>query len=363
MRKSFFVFIFSFLVMFLFCQKTSKDLLEIGMFPQKDLDKLQDERGGFLPPFFDRWNKFYALLSDEVEVNQYNSKFDYLITKRMKGVFWSSGVFSNMFLTPAYSNVVFSLGNGEKFNIYLLKKSIHGNNVFGKLWVTNFTPKGQYSGSLVNDYEKNTFIPLSQQQLFEYIEKNGKDLSLSIKNGAILYRGQTWEEIGSEIIWGHKRYADWLAIDKDGLAYDIDKIFDLTGKKIKDISIVMEDPMKRKRFFTTVAHDYEGNIYYFNRNKISYLGRDWGYDFLTQSTVGSGELKISTLTAGTKITIQEKTKQKESMNGLTTNWYKVKASDLIIGWVHGSVLSIKPEDDKKLLVYDSPALQVRGLKE
>ncbi len=353
-------------------QKLNEDLRKIGSFQLKDKTKLQDERLGYMPIFFDKWNNMYVCLADMVEVMVYNPRFQNKNYLKLDDVYWGSGVINNNFSTMNYHGKIFQIKNGDLINIIDISGKLNQNAFFGNIGISDDLDKKEYTGSVALDWETKQFKKMNQAELFEYIKKNGKALSLSIEKDAILYKGITWDRLGSKRKWGETQNSGWLAIDKDGLGYDISGVYNHKAELLQEIKINMSTDNPYSIIYTNCAHDFEGNIYYFKTNTIFYMGRDWGYSFLTETKAisdselllhaGSEEFKIGVIKSGDTISVQEKTLQKETIQGSSLPWYKVKTPDGLVGWVHGSVFMIKQEDDRQLLVYDSPALQLRGLK-
>jgi hypothetical protein len=98
--------------------------------------------------------------------------------------------------------------------------------------------------------------------------------------------------------------------------------------------------------------DLEGNVYVMRSFQTYYIGRDWGYPttrdgFLNDNNVrirlhpGTTELVLGQVDKGTKIKILEETSHPETIGGKTANWYKIKTSGGIVGWLFGAFVDVK----------------------
>ncbi len=318
--------------------------------------------------FFDKWNNVYLPVNYKNVIFLFNPSFI------KKGTFDPqidiySGPGINYFNTINISDSAFLLENGS------IKQVIRGD-LFSCYFVVNdiflkYPENNNYKAFLVDDFQALTYTVLENDALLDYIEEYGERYHLSVQDGAILYKGITWDPYGSDVVWGKDANFDsWLSIDKDANGYKATSVINPKGEVIK--IICPPEYLDGKQTVTGRIRDFEGNIYYLNFQRIYYLGRDWGYDVIAPGKnknqkndvflhAGLSELKIGSINPTESISIQEKTLQKEKIGSISAPWYKVKTASGLIGWVHGSSISISKDEDK-LLIYDSPALTLRGLK-
>lgn len=360
----------------LIAQKTSQDFKYLATFPIKDKKILIDDMQNYMKTFFDKWNNFYLPNADSHVVSVYNSSF------QPKSAYVSGNeeeIFQSQFACLSYGESVvyasdklatlFYFQDGKLVDV-INRIGIGGEIIAGDLGMLYDRTLKRPRGWLLTDRATRTIKELDPKQLIDFVRVNGNDYGLSLRGDAILYNGITWDQYGSSLVWNDNKHCEWIFIDKDGIAFGKDGI-DRNGKVVGTFDF--SQPLTTRNPGNggdDLTMDYEGNFYYLAENDIYYLGRDWGYDKTFKGIVndsgvslrlhaGVQELKLGVLDNKEEVTVLEKTLQKESIGGQAAAWYKVKRQDGFVGWMYGAFLTL-PEGDEGILIYDSPAMRLRG---
>lgn len=325
--------------------------------------------GGYKVPYlFNLYNQGCIPSAMEKEKYLLDNTFKLIRKEPLKNDFWGTMVWTNFNEAICGGmGVDILLKNGEWSNISI-KKTDTMYTIIGNAVVTQANPgKPDLTGYLIGD--DGSARAATNADIRKYFLANLNKLQITVKGDYFLYRGVPWYDYGFEKEWGNSKIGSYEAIDKDGNILSVSDIYNKSGVKIADEEI---QNVWRSNKYDQLSYDWEGNYYFSKVDKIYYLGRTWGYDVILQGNTkaeiklylhpGAEEFLINTIKANTPLSIQEHTLQKESFDGFAAPWYKVNIGNGYVGWVHGSGITIAG-DEKKLLVFDSPVMKQKGLKE
>jgi hypothetical protein len=358
-------------------EKSSSDYLYIATLEIPNQRVLTDMHQDSIQLFFDKWNNLYLPNGLERNVSIFSSilipngvfsaKKDELFFEAGNSLlaYWDSIVYAH-----PITGTRFTFKDGKLIDVMNRRYLGFDIAINDLLLLYDYDTK-KPRGYLILDEKTRRVKSLNPEELIEYVRLNGERYELSLQGNAILYKGWTWEDSGSHAVWGDGLHAGWKAIDKDRLAYSYPEIYASDGTVVEEIKLNYDPEPGRNKYISSHTFDYEGNAFFFCSADVYYLGRDWGYEKTFRARItttmelklhaGSGEFKLGIVEKNEYVTLLEKTLQKETVRGLNASWYKVKCGSGMVGWVFGGYVDLI-EGEGGILLYDSPAMKLKGLK-
>jgi len=366
MKKYFVLF---YLVSFftgLTAQKSTDSMVKIGEIKVEAIRELKQLHTGQMPVLFDKRNNLYVYRRTypETKVDVYSSRL--MMIKEIKStILLEEAAQTWVDLESAYiyggKNIVQNFTTQSFWDLGELPPAYGGSSigVFKNL-VLDVDGSGKFRGYLLTS-GSTVPKPMTHEETMRYIYLNQKELELSIEGDLVLYRGIPWYEYAQHKKKWAEAYGTPFSIDKDGNLYWPGLVLNSKGMIAQDVDLLDKEG---NPVYSQVAFDFEGNIYPIKWTQIFYIGRDWGYPDAKKGTVtldsatlklhpGAAELTIATAKPG-PVTVFEKTLQIEAVDGKTAAWYKVKLATGLVGWIHGSALTVS--EDATLKTFDSPVL-------
>jgi len=326
-----------------------------------------DERLASVPLIFDKLNSLTLPCAESNLLRHYDSSFE-LLDIEESPVYFSGGSLWNSFDSAFYGrySTFIILKDGREFLRELEGSPSSEAGMFGNLLLYPVQAGDKtLTGYLFPEKPGAPGIKVGHEDILKYVRDAGSRLKLSLSDDVVLYRGIPWYDYGFRNVWGNGEIGGYCSMDKDGNIYSFYSVWNSEGKEIKKFDLGRE---LDGGVINQISFDFEGNMYQLRNRELFYLGRDWGYPDASKGVAtglavklrlhpGINELVIAEASPG-QVSVFEKTLQLETIGGIIAPWYKVQDKDGIVGWLHGSFLSM-PEA-ANLPVFDSPALGLRS---